>query len=156
MSSEADKVRRAMLEDAADEANITVRPQRRNANRHTARGMQALEKSIEQDGWIGAVTVAADGETFDGSARVEKTAENGMLDDPIVLDIDGTVRGLTQSLVATERAIWDVYSACCSSRSFSPCPRSRKRLAATFQERSKTPRGRFPGWRLRSRAWTPV
>jgi hypothetical protein len=33
--------------------------------------MQALEKSI-------------------GSARVEKTAENGMLDDPIVIDIDGT------------------------------------------------------------------
>ena len=52
--------------------------------------MQALERSLEQDGWIGAITVAADGETFDGSARVEKTAENGMLDDPIVLDIDGT------------------------------------------------------------------
>ena len=69
---------------------MSIRPQRRNANRHTQRGMQALEQSIATDGWIGAITVAADGETFDGSARVEKTAENGMLDTAIVLDIDGT------------------------------------------------------------------
>lgn len=46
-------------------------PQRHNTNRHTQRGMNALEKSIEKDGWIGAITVAADGETFDGSARIE-------------------------------------------------------------------------------------
>ena len=65
-------------------------PQRKNANRHNPRGMQALENSIATDGWIGAITVAADGETFDGSARVEKTAENGMLDDAIVVDSDGT------------------------------------------------------------------
>lgn len=67
-----------------------IRPQRANANRHTARGMQALETSLASDGWIGAITVAADGETFDGSARVEKTAENGMLDDAIIVDSDGT------------------------------------------------------------------
>lgn len=67
-----------------------IRPQARNANRHTPRGMQALEQSLATDGWIGAITVAADGETFDGSARVEKTAENGMLDDAIVVDSDGT------------------------------------------------------------------
>lgn len=46
-------------------------PQKKNANRHTARGMGALEHSIRQDGWIGAITVARDGETFDGSARIE-------------------------------------------------------------------------------------
>ena len=69
---------------------MKVRPQVKNANRHTQRGMQALERSLEQDGWIGAITVAADGETFDGSARVEKTAENGMLDDAIVVRSDGT------------------------------------------------------------------
>jgi len=69
---------------------LTIRPQARNANRHTQRGMAALETSIAQDGWIGAITVAADGETFDGSARVEKTAENGMLDEALVIDIDGT------------------------------------------------------------------
>jgi hypothetical protein len=68
----------------------TIRPQARNANRHTQRGMAALETSIANDGWIGAITVAADGETFDGSARVEKTAENGMLDEALVIDIDGT------------------------------------------------------------------
>lgn len=67
-----------------------IRPQARNANRHTQRGMAALETSIATDGWIGAITVAADGETFDGSARVEKTAENGMLDEAIVVDSDGT------------------------------------------------------------------
>jgi DNA modification methylase len=67
-----------------------IRPQVKNANRHTQRGMQALETSITSDGWIGAITVAADGETFDGSARVEKTAENGMLDEAIVVDSDGT------------------------------------------------------------------
>lgn len=67
-----------------------IRPQVKNANRHTARGMQALETSLATDGWIGAITVAADGETFDGSARVEKTAENGMLEDAIVVDSDGT------------------------------------------------------------------
>lgn len=53
------------------------RPQRKNANRHAARGMAALERSIQQDGWIGAITVAADGETFDGSARVETGASAG-------------------------------------------------------------------------------
>jgi len=71
-------------------SKLDVKPQSRNANRHTARGMQALERSLEQDGWIGAITVAADGETFDGSARVEKTAENGMLDDAIYVRTDGT------------------------------------------------------------------
>ncbi len=48
-----------------------IRPQRRNANRHTQRGMGMLEGSIERDGIIGALTVAADDEVFDGSARAE-------------------------------------------------------------------------------------
>lgn len=52
--------------------------------------MGMLEKSIQGDGWIGAITTAADGETFDGSARVEVTARMEMLDDPIVIDSDGT------------------------------------------------------------------
>lgn len=69
---------------------MKITPQRRNANRHTQRGMGLLEGSIEKDGWIGAVTVAADGETFDGSARVEVTERMGMLDDPIVVDVDGS------------------------------------------------------------------
>jgi DNA modification methylase len=47
------------------------KPQRRNANLHTPRGLGMLDNSIAKDGWIGAITVAADGETFDGSARLE-------------------------------------------------------------------------------------
>lgn len=65
------------------------RPQARNTNKHTPRGMGALEKSIQQDGWIGAITVAADGETFDGSARIEVGAATGF-EDAIVVESDGS------------------------------------------------------------------
>ena len=37
---------------------MAIRPQRKNANRHTQRGMGLLESSIEKDGWIGAITTA--------------------------------------------------------------------------------------------------
>jgi hypothetical protein len=67
----------------------TFKPQRRNANKHTQRGLGALETSIQKDGWIGAITVAADGETFDGSARIEVGAATGF-DDVIVVESDGT------------------------------------------------------------------
>jgi hypothetical protein len=71
--------------------------------------MQALETSLAKDGWIGAITVAADGETFDGSARVEKTAENGMLDDALIIDSDGTrpivVRRTDIPTATDERAV---------------------------------------------------
>lgn len=62
----------------------TIRPQRQNANRHTPRGMGALEDSIQKDGWIGAITVAADGEAFDGSARVEVGVTKGFEDAIVV------------------------------------------------------------------------
>lgn len=63
-----------------------VLPQRANANRHTARGMGLLEASIQKDGWIGAITVAADGETFDGSARIETGNASGFADvEPIIV-----------------------------------------------------------------------
>lgn len=65
------------------------RPQRKNANKHTQRGMAALEHSIQTDGWIGAITVAADGETFDGSARIETAAATGF-DNPLVVETDGS------------------------------------------------------------------
>ena len=65
------------------------KPQRVNANKHNLRGMKALDDSILQDGWIGAITTAADGETFDGSARLE-TLQQGEGADPIVVEIDGT------------------------------------------------------------------
>jgi len=64
-------------------------PQAKNANKHTPRGLGALGRSIEQDGWIGAITVAADGETFDGSARIETGVAKGF-EDAIVIESDGT------------------------------------------------------------------
>lgn len=66
------------------------RTQRRNANKHTPRGLGMLEKSVKTDGWIGAMTVAADGETFDGSARLEVLADAMPEAEPIVVDSDGT------------------------------------------------------------------
>jgi hypothetical protein len=66
-----------------------LKPQRRNANRHTQRGLGLLEKSVQQDGWIGAITVAADGETFDGSARIEVGVATGF-EDAIIVESDGT------------------------------------------------------------------
>jgi len=66
------------------------RPQRVNTNKHTERGMALLEKSIQKDGWIGAITVAADGETFDGSARLETVGAVMGESEPIVVDVDGT------------------------------------------------------------------
>ena len=50
-----------------------------------------LDNSIAQEGWIGAITVAADCETFDGSARLE-TAYTRFGDEvePIVVETDGS------------------------------------------------------------------
>jgi len=67
------------------------RPATRNANRHTARGLSELEKSLRRDGWIGAMTTAADGEMIAGSARIEKAADVFGVDaEPIVVETDGT------------------------------------------------------------------
>lgn len=65
------------------------KPQRKNSNKHTPRGLAALEQSIQADGWIGAITVAADGETFDGSARIEVGAATGF-EDAVVVESDGS------------------------------------------------------------------
>lgn len=56
-----------------------IRPQSadKNANLHTPRGMGELDRSIGERGWIGAITVAEDGESFDGSARLETGAAKG-------------------------------------------------------------------------------
>jgi len=52
-----------------------LRPQSKNVNLHNPRGLAALYKSIRRDGLIGGITVAADGESFDGSARLETVAQ---------------------------------------------------------------------------------
>ena len=63
-------------------------PQRANANKHTQRGMRLLETSIGERGWIGAITTAANGEVFDGSARRE-TVETAGLEEPIIVRTNG-------------------------------------------------------------------
>ena len=45
--------------------------QQKNVNRHKTRGMKALRDTIDEGGWVGAITTAANGETFAGSARLE-------------------------------------------------------------------------------------
>ena len=65
--------------------------QKRNLNKHRPRAMGMLDNIISKEGWIGAITVANDGETFAGSARLETAQERfGDESEPIVFDIDGT------------------------------------------------------------------
>lgn len=64
------------------------RKQKRNANKHTERGLRLLSESIDRDGWIGALTVAADGETFDGSARLVTAQQDSQLE-PIIVHTTG-------------------------------------------------------------------
>jgi hypothetical protein len=67
------------------------RPATVNANRHTARGLGALQSSVQTDGWIGAMTTAADGEMIAGSARIETAAQVfGVEAEPIVVETDGS------------------------------------------------------------------
>ncbi|MEM9949484.1 MAG: hypothetical protein AAF810_25925 [Cyanobacteria bacterium P01_D01_bin.36] len=59
------------LYDLVEERPLsTLLPQQNNFNKHTQRGMGMLERSIGEVGWIGAGTMAANGEIFDGSARL--------------------------------------------------------------------------------------
>lgn len=73
-----------MAEIAVIDSLDDIRPQVENTNLHTERGRQALNRSISNDGVIGAITVAADGEVFDGSATTETLAELGLVN-PIVV-----------------------------------------------------------------------
>ena len=67
------------------------RPQERNANRHTPRGLGMLDKSMADNGFIGAMTSAADGGIFDGSARILTAYDRfGEEVEPIVIKADGT------------------------------------------------------------------
>ena len=66
------------------------RPQQLNANQHTARGMGALERSMRTDGYSTPMVAAADGEVFDGSARLGTSAVLFGGTVPIVVHSDGT------------------------------------------------------------------
>ena len=65
------------------------KPQGRNANRHSQRGMGTLEASMRKHGYVAPMTAAADGEIIDGSARLE-TVANVFDDDVLVVEHDGT------------------------------------------------------------------
>ena len=65
------------------------RPQTRNSNRHTQRGMGQLEASMRKYGYVTPMTAAADGEIIDGSARAE-TGATVFGDDVLVVHHDGT------------------------------------------------------------------
>lgn len=76
---------------AKDKAKISdFRTQERNANRHTARGLGMLNHAIANEGWISAITVTADGESIDGSARLEAAYERFGEDvEPIIVRSNG-------------------------------------------------------------------
>jgi hypothetical protein len=65
------------------------RSQSQNANKHTERGIKALNKAINEDGWITAITVTADGEAIDGSARLETAYKQFGDIEPIVVRSNG-------------------------------------------------------------------
>ena len=66
------------------------RPQAVNANRHTVRGLALLDDAMSRDGFVAPITVAADGEAIDGSARIERAVERFPGVEPIVVEHDGT------------------------------------------------------------------
>jgi len=76
----------AKVEDGSIES---FRPQRRNLNKHSQRGMGALEASMRKHGYVAPMTAAASGEIIDGSARLE-TVANVFDDDVLIVHHDGT------------------------------------------------------------------
>ena len=65
------------------------RPLEANPNQHTERGLRQLNQSVEEDGWVAPITVAADGESLDGAARTE-VATDKSADSVVVVEHDGT------------------------------------------------------------------
>jgi hypothetical protein len=65
------------------------KPLLNNPNRHTARGLAALQKSIQRDGYTEPMVAAADGTILSGNARLESVAEI-LNADPIIVESDGT------------------------------------------------------------------
>lgn len=66
------------------------RQQAMNANKHTERGMKALEASMNEVGYTAPMIAAADGEIIAGSARHETAAHVFGADvEPIMIESDG-------------------------------------------------------------------
>lgn len=65
-------------------------PQRRNANKHTQRGLGMLTDAMRRSGYVAPMTATADGEVIDGSARLEVAEDVFGGVEPLVIDHDGT------------------------------------------------------------------
>lgn len=79
-----------IYDSISEEPISSFRPQQQNANEHSPRGEGMLEYSLGKVGFFGALTVAANNETFDGSLRLEKVAAAFDGIDPIIVETDGT------------------------------------------------------------------
>jgi len=64
------------------------RPASVNVNKHTERGFAMLDDAMREEGYVAPITVAADGESLDGSARLER-AFDIFGDDAIVVEHTG-------------------------------------------------------------------
>jgi len=62
------------------------RPQRKNANRHRPLGMKHLADGIGKYGVADGITVAADGESISGSARIETLAD--IMPDVTIVEVE--------------------------------------------------------------------
>ena len=68
----------------------TFRPASKNVNRHTARGLKALQDSMRSVGYTEPMVAAADGEMLSGSARLESVADVfGLEVEPVVVHTTG-------------------------------------------------------------------
>lgn len=65
------------------------REQSQNANSHNERGIQMLDDSMSEDGYVAPMTAVADGEMIDGSARLDRAFER-FGENVIVIEHDGT------------------------------------------------------------------
>jgi len=66
-----------------------TKPDKRNARRHSARGLQMIESSIQRDGFGRSILLANDGTIIAGHATVESSASAG-IETMRVIDSDGT------------------------------------------------------------------
>lgn len=65
------------------------RPLRDNPNKHTQRGLRTLENAMQEVGYVAPITVAGDGESLDGAARLE-TSYDRLGPEAIVVEHDGS------------------------------------------------------------------
>lgn len=66
------------------------KPDDKNFNLHSERGMSLLQKSVEKVGVIESITVSADDKVISGNARQEVMVEKFPDAEPIIIETDGT------------------------------------------------------------------